>query len=74
MKTAIQYNGKGNTFIRVSLLPKARKGDYEKDIIEIEIQSFSTKLAGVMTEEEAIILASGLINAIVMKIEKEKRI
>jgi len=73
-RTTIQYDGKGETFIKVSLLPKARKGNYEKDIIEMEIQSVTTKLAGVMTEEEAIILANGLINAVTMKMHKERRI
>lgn len=74
MKTAINYNGKCNTFIKVSLLPKARKGDYKKDVIEMDIQSVTSNLVGVMTEEEAIILANGLINAVTMKMHTEKRI
>ena len=74
MKKAIEYNGKGNTFIKVYLLSKATKSNYEGDVIKMDIKSVTTRLSGVMTEEEAIILANGLINAVTIKMHKEKRI
>jgi len=73
-KLAMQYKGKDNTFIKVKLLPNARKGNYKKDVISMEIQSVTDHIAGDMTEEEAIILANGLINAVTLKLNKEKRI
>lgn len=74
MKNAMNYYGKGNTFIKVNLLNKARKGAYYKDVINIEIKSKTHHIAGDMTEEEAILLINGLINAVAMKMHREKRI
>ena len=71
---ALSYQGKGNTFIRVRLLHKARKGNYKKDLIEFEIKSKTVHIAGAMTVEEAILLSNGLINAITIKLHKEKKI
>lgn len=73
-KVSMHHVGKGNTFIRVMLLPNARKGNYRKDLINFEIKSKTHHVAGDMTETEALILADGLLHAAVMKMEREKKL
>ena len=74
MKISMNYEGKGKTFVKVGLLNKAIKGNYKKDVIRMQIKSKSDYISGDMTEEEALCLATGLNNAVVMKLEREKRL
>lgn len=71
---AMRFDGRGRTFIRVALLNHARKGKYKHDVVNFEIKSKTHHVAGDMTETEAVVLADGLIHAVVMKMRKEKRL
>ena len=73
-KISFQYDGKGKTYIKVQLLAKARNNNYKRDVINMEIKSKTHHIAGDMTEEEALMLSDGLIHAILLKMQKEKRI
>jgi len=73
-KTMINYIGKGKTFIKVKLLHAARKGNYKQDVINMDIKSKTHHIAGDMTEDEALILANGLIYAIMCKRHREKKL
>ena len=73
-KTAIRFNGRGDTFIEVQLLHKVRKNGYERDLIRWEIKSKTDHIACAMTEEEAVISATGLNHAVMLKMMREGRI
>jgi hypothetical protein len=74
MKIAFLFSGKRNTFIKVSLLHKADRGNFYRDVIRMEAKSQTHHIKGDMTEEEALLLADGLVHAIIMKKSKEKKL
>ena len=67
-----EYKGKKGTYIKVLLHSKPLKGYYKKDIIEVDILSKTNKLNVLLTKQESLILASGLLHAVVCKLSKEK--
>ena len=73
VRTSTHEGGRG-TYIKVGLLKKARKGDIRDDVITIDINSLYDRISGVLTEGEALIIAEGLIAAVIHKQLREKRI
>ena len=68
-KTAFIYFGKGKNggYIATKILHKARKGSYEKDIIQFETENckghhFEMRV----TPREAIIIANALLHAVML--------
>ena len=64
-KLGFKYIGKKGTFIQTRILSHAPKKAYNKDIIELRIKSNTHDIQGVMTRDEAIIVAKSLLDAVV---------
>ena len=73
-RMALNYKALGDTFIYISVLDKAQKGEYKNDIIKLRIKSLTLDDTKFMTPLEALVIASGLNSAILMVEEKKQRL
>lgn len=63
---ALTFNGKGGTYIKVSLLNKSPKGFYKNDIIKLEFNSKTINQGLLLTPKEALVISTGLMNALLI--------